>query len=439
MENLMNHSKLPRSSSLSRRQFLKRTAAAASVPLVVPGSVLGLRGAVAPNSRISFGAFGVGNRARAIIPNFLSQPDIQFVAVSDCREERLKSAKELVDAHYRNHDCRTYADFRELLTQKNVDAVLIATGNRWHGLGSIWAAKAGKDVYCEKPVTLTIREGRMLVDTCRRYGTIYQAGTQRRATASYQFAREMVRQGKIGKLHTVEMQVWEGPAIEHDKPAEVPKGWNYDMWLGQCPWKPYIPKRVNGWQYFWDMAEGIITDMGCHYTDQMQWVLGTDDTGPVEFETTGELPDPAKFMSDTPIKGVARCRYANGVTGIIYQRAGFTDRYIRYIGDEGWIQVDDETDAVTAEPKSILESRKPGGAGWDNASDHIRNLVTSIRSRKPTSCNPEVAHRAITICQAMNISLRLGRKLSWDPAKEKFDAEEANRMLWREPRAPWKA
>lgn len=424
---------------VSRRQFLTRAAAVASLPMIVPGAVLGLNGAQPPNSRIRFGGYGIGNRARAIIPNFLSQPDIQFVAVSDCREDRLKSGKEFIDAHYRNKDCKAYADFRELLNSKDVDAVLIATGNRWHGLGSIWAAKSGKDIYSEKPITLTIREGRMLVDTCRRFGAIYQAGTQRRATASYQFARDMVRAGKIGKLHTVEMQVWTGPAIPHDKPTDIPKGWNYDMWLGQAPMKPFIPGRVNNWQYFWDTAEGMITDMGCHYTDQMQWTLGTDDTGPVEFETTGVLPDPAKFMSDTPLTGVAKCKYANGVTGIIYQRAGFKDRYIRYIGDEGWIQVDDETDIVTAEPKSILEGQKKGGASWDNASDHIRDLVNSIRSRKPTQCNPEVAHRAMTICQAMNISLRLGRKLKWDPATEKFDLDEANRMLWREPRAPWKA
>jgi len=178
--------------------------------------------------------------------------------------------------------------------------------------------------------------------------------------------------------------------------------------------------------------------MGCHYTDQMQWVLGTDATGPVEFEAAGELPDPAQFMSDTPVTAVANCRYASGVTGLMYQRGEFKDRYIRYIGDQGWIQVDDETDVVTAEPKSILQLRKRTGVSWDNASDHIRNLVESIRSRKPTTCNPEVAHRAITICQGMNLSLRLGRKLRWNPNAEKFDDPEANRMLWREPRAPWK-
>ncbi len=425
-------------SPLSRRQFLSRVTVTAAVPLIVPGSVLGLRGAVAPSNRIVFGAIGVGNRARDTFPTFLAFPEIQFVAVSDCRADRLKSAKEIVDRRYGNQDCQAYPDFRDLLARNEIDAVTIATGNRWHGLGSIYAARAGKDIYCEKPVTLTIGEGRTLVETCKRFGTIYQAGTQRRSTASYRFAVEMVRQGKIGRLLTVEMQVWAGPAIPHEKAKAVPEGWNYDIWLGQSPWYPFVPARVNAWQYFWDTAEGVMTDMGCHYTDQMQWALDTDNTGPVEFEAKAELPDPTKFSSDTPITGIGRCKYANGVTGIMHQRGAFKDRYIRFIGEEGWIQVDDETDVVTAEPKSILSLKGGSAAGWGDASDHVRNLLSSIRSRTPTVCNPEVAHRAITICQAWTISLRLGCPLEWNPVKERFDLEEANRMLHREPRAPWR-
>jgi len=401
--------------------------------------VLGLSEAVAPSNRITFGAMGIGNRARDTLPTFLAFPDIQFVGVSDCRADRLTAAKEIVDRRYGNQDCQTYPDFRDLLSRKEIDAVSIATGNRWHGLGSIYAARAGKDIYCEKPISLTIAEGRALVQTCRSFATVYQAGTQRRSTASYRFAVEMVRQGRIGKLSTVEMQVWAGPAIAHEKAAPVPAGWDYDTWLGQTPWYPFVPGRVNAWQYFWDTAEGIMTDMGCHYTDQMQWALGTDNTGPIEFEAKGELPDATKFCSDAPITGIGRCTYANGVTGLMYQRGAFKDRYIRFIGDEGWIQVDDETDVVTAEPKSILALKSSGGAGWGDTSDHVRNLLNSIRSRTPTVCNPEVAHRAITICQAWTISLRLGRKLKWDPVKERFDLDEANRMLYREPRAPWRA
>ena len=380
----------------------------------------------------------MGNRAMYILPNILSFEQIQFAAVSDARADRRKLAKEAVDAHYQNQDCRGYPDFRDMLARQDIDAVLIATGNRWHAMASMFAARAGKDIYCEKPITLTIREGRQLVDMCRRCGVIYQAGTQRRSTASYRFAREMVRQGKIGRLHTVEMQVWTQQGIPHQAPAPVPEGWDYDMWLGPVHWRPFVPQRVLNWMSFWDTGEGIHADMGCHYTDQMQWTLGTDSTGPVEFETSDVVwPDPAQCMSDTALAGTFTCRYPNGVTGIMYQRGAFADRYIRYVGDEGWIQVDDETDVVTAEPKSILQLKRAGGPGWSDAGGHIGDLLHSIRTRTPTLCNPEVAHRAQTICEAMTISARLGRKLKWDPVSERFDDADANRMLHRIPRAPW--
>jgi predicted dehydrogenase len=426
------------SAGSSRRDFLRGVLAAAAAPLVVPGRVLGRDGGVAPSNRIVFGAIGVGNRSRSILPAFLSSDDIRLAAVSDCRADRLRSAKEAVDGHYGDAACVAYADFRELLARSDIDAVFIATGNRWHGLASMYAARAGKDIYCEKPVTLTIAEGRDLVETCRRFGTIYQAGTQRRATGSYRFAREMVRQGRIGKLHTVEMQVWTGVAVPHERTAPIPDGVDYDMWLGQVAWRPYVPARFNAWQYFTDTGEGVIVDMGCHYTDQMQWVLGTDDTGPVSFEGRGEYPDPVKFMSDTTMSGVSTCVYADGVKGVMYQRRGFADRYIRYIGDGGWIQVDDDSNAVTAEPASILRLRSTLGKGWDDVTGHLQNLVDCIRSRAPTLCNPEVAHRAQTIGLAMTMSMRLGRKLTWDPVSERFDDEQANRLLRREPRAPWR-
>lgn len=423
---------------LGRRGFLKSCLACAAAPLVVPGRVLGRDGAVAPSNRLVFGGIGIGARARHILPNFLWFPEVQWAAVSDARADRLASAKELIDAHYGNKDCQAFPDFRDLLARREIDAVLIATGNRWHAVASLFAAHAGKDIYCEKPISLTLGEGRKLVEACRRFGTVYQAGTQRRSTASYRFAREMVRQGRIGRVHTVESQVWTGATVPHEKASPVPPGWNYDMWLGPVQWRPFVPGRVNRWMCFWDTGEGMHTDMGTHYTDQMQWVLGKDDTGPVEFETSDLVwPDPAAFMSETAISGTFRCTYADGVKGVIYQRGAFKDRYIRYIGDEGWIQVDDDTDVVTAHPASILTLRGATGAGWDNAGDHISDFLSAIRSRRQTICHPEVAHRAQSIVGAMTISARLGRTLRWDPAVERFDCDEANRMMWREPRSPW--
>lgn len=423
---------------IQRRGFLKGVLSLASAPLVVPGRVLGRDDAVAPSNRIVFGGIGIGNRARHILPNFLWQPAVQFVAVSDARADRLESAKVLIDSHYGTKDCRMHDDFRNLLACPEIDAVLIATGNRWHSMASMFAAHAGKDIYCEKPISLTMKEGRHLVETCARFGTIYQAGTQRRSTASYRFAREMVRQGRIGHVHTVESQVWTTNGVPYGKETPVPEGWNYDMWLGPVQWRPFVPGRVNNWTCFWDTGEGMHTDMGTHYTDQMQWVLGTDGTGPVEFETEDIVwPDQARFMSETAISGTFRCRYANGVNGVIYQRGGFNDRYIRYIGDEGWIQVDDATDIVTAHPASILGLQSGKGVAWSDASEHITNLLDSIRSRRQTICNPEVAHRAQSIVESMTISARLQKKLKWDPVAETFDCEEANRMMWREPRTPW--
>lgn len=426
------------SARFTRRQFLRRAAATIAAPMIIPGAVLGLNGAVAPSNRIVFGGIGLGNRARATLPNFLSFKEVQYLAVSDSRRDRLKNAKDTVDTHYGNKDCLAFPDFRELLARPDIDAVSIATGNRWHSMASMFASRAGKDIYCEKPISLTIREGRNLVETCRRLGTIYQAGTQRRSTASYRFARDMVLQGKIGRVHTVESQVWTGATVPHQKPTAVPTGWDYDQWLGPVQWRPFVQARVDNWTCFWDTGEGMHTDMGTHYTDQMQWVLGTDTTGPVEFETSDVVwPDPVKFMSETAISGTFRSRYANGIEGVIYQRGAFKDRYIRYIGDDGWIQVDDETDVVTAHPKSILRLKGAGGPSWADAGGHIGNLLSSIRSRQPTLCHPEVAHRAQSIVESMTISARLNRKLKWDPVKEVFDCEEANRMLWREPRVPW--
>lgn len=423
---------------IGRRGFLGQCLAMGTVPLLVPGRVLGRDGGVAPSNRIVFGGIGIGNRARYILPNFLWQPAVQWVAVSDARADRLASAKELIDTHYGTTACQAFGDFRELLACKAIDAVLIATGNRWHAMASMFAAQAGKDIYCEKPISLSIAEGRQLVDTCRRFGTIYQAGTQRRSTASYAFAREMVRQGRIGRVHTVESQVWTGATVPHGQAEPVPAGWNYDLWLGPVQWRPYVPGRAQNWTCFWDTGEGMHTDMGTHYTDQMQWVLGSDDTGPVAFETSDVVwPDPARFMSETAISGTFRCTYGSGVKGVIYQRGAFKDRYIRYIGDEGWIQVDDETDLVTAHPASILGRRSGTGAKWSDASGHITDFLSAIRTRRPTMCNPEVGHRAQSIVEAMTISARLNRKLAWDPRAERFDCEEANRMLRREPRAPW--
>jgi predicted dehydrogenase len=423
---------------LNRRSFFKRTAAtgaALTVPIVVPGHVLG-KGAPAPSERIALGVIGYGGRCRAILPHFMMFDDVQCTAVSDCRADRLAAAKKTVDAHYGNQDCAAYADFRELLARPDLDAVLIATGDRWHTPLSILAARAGKDIYCEKPISLTIAESRALVDTMTRYGTVYQAGHQRRSVGSYRFQVEAARSGMIGEVHTVVCQVWQGPTIGPDTPRPVPEGFDYDMWLGPTPWHPFTLAYISGWNYFWDTGAGPLIGMGCHYTDIAQWGLLRDDTCPVTYEGTATWKPDA--FSETPVTADCVCTYADGVKIVLRSSGAFQDRYIRFVGTEGWIQVDDQTNAVTAQPESILRDRAITGPSWAHTGGHARDWLDCIKSRRRTVCHPESAHRATTICHAVNIGLRLGRSLKWDPQAERFtDDAQANAMLSRAMRPPW--
>ncbi|MBN1844564.1 MAG: Gfo/Idh/MocA family oxidoreductase [Sedimentisphaerales bacterium] len=427
----------------NRRQFLRRSAAATAAaagltafPYVVPSAALGRAGTVAPSERITLAAIGNGPRCRHVMDHFMIFDDVRFLAVCDARQERREQAKAVIDAKYQNRDCTLYADIHEVLSREDIDAVLLATGDRMHAVGSILAAQAGKDVYSEKPMSLTIEEGRALVDTTKRYGTVYQCGHQRRSVDSYRFQVEVANNGLIGKVHTVIAQVWESPVVAPQEPQPVPAGFDYDAWLGPTPHHPYTPNRVNVWYAFWDTSGGVLIAMGCHYTDIAQWGLNQDDSGPVRYE--GRASYAADSMADTPITCNVRCTYANGVNLILQQTGAFADRFIRFVGTDGWIQVDDETNVVTAEPKSILKTRGISARGWAQTGDHVRNFLDCIKTRRETVCPPEKSHRATTVCHVANIGLRLGRPVQWDPARERFvNDPEADRMLSRAMRPPW--
>jgi predicted dehydrogenase len=421
---------------MHRRALLAGAVGAIAAPYLVPGRALGTGGATAPSERLTLGVFGYGNRCRHVLGHFMTFDDVQAVAVCDVQRQRLEGGRAAVNKRYGNNDCRGYDDFRELLARDDIDTVLLATGDRWHTLGSLHAAKAGKDMYCEKPISLTIAEGRALTDTLARLGTIYQAGHQRRSTDSYKFQREVVQRGMIGELKQIVMQVWRDAAIPPEAPRPVPDGFDYDMWLGPTPWHPYTNGRVRGWNYFWDTGAGAVIGMGCHYTDLAQFGKGSDDTMPVEYD--GKAVFPAGAMSTTPVECFVRTRYADGVELILQQRGAFADRFLRFIGTKGWIQVDDHTNRVTAKPASILKMRGISARSWANPGDHVRNFLDSVKTRRPTVCPPLIAHRATAICHAMNISMRLGRPLKWDPKAERFlGDDEANRMISRAMRPPW--
>jgi len=422
---------------VSRRHFLKASAIALGMPAIVPGSALGLNGATPASERINFGVIGFGPRASSLLPLFLQEKDLQARAVSDCQAERREAAKAMVDGAYETTDCEMIPDFRDLLARPDIDAVYIAAGNRWHGLGAIYAMRAGKDVYAEKPVSLSIGEGQAVVDTARRFGAIYQGGHQRRSVDSCRFVADVVQRGMIGKVKRAVLRCWAGGTIKEIKPVPVPQGFDYDLWLGGTPWHPFSWERIRGWRYFWDTGGGMYMDMNCHWTDLLAFCLGRDDTSPVEYQPIASefAPDVA---SETPLTCEVTARYADGVEVLIQSKGTFQERLFRIEGDEGWIEFWDDNGTVKAEPESIVRYRAITTRSYTEAGGHIRDFLDGIRLRRPTIDHPLAAHRATVTMHVANLAIRLGRTLRWDPVKECFQNDpEANRMMRRALRPPW--
>jgi predicted dehydrogenase len=422
-----------KSKSITRRNFLVRSAAAAMAPYIIPGSALGKNGSVAPSNRIVIAAIGMGDRNKVVTGHFLKQQDVQCVAVCDCFQDRRKLAKIMVDTHYDNYDCVATRFQEEILHRKDIDAVVIATGDRWHAVLSTLAAKAGKDVYCEKPFTLTIAEGRAMVEVMKRYGTVWQCGTQRRSNESYHFVAQTVHNGLIGKLHTITLELGDGMQTNGfalPEPEPDPDVFDYNRWLGQAPWAPYSRMRVALWRQIWDTSGRVVCDMGPHYFDLAQWAHGSEKSGPVSFESTAVWPDDG--FVQVPITFNIEARYADGVKIVVKNGP----KGVRFDGDEGWIHILDEGE-ITAKPESILKTRSVPSVSWKFMNDHVRNFLDCTRSRKPTVSNPEIAQRNHSIVHCANICLRLGRKLQWNPETERFTDDDANALLSRAMRAPW--
>ena len=389
---------------------------------------------MAPSNTITLAAIGLGGRNSSNLQFFLTQEDVRCLAICDCFADRRKRAKEMVDKHYATRDCLATRFHEEVFARDDIDAVLIGTGDRWHAVLSMLAARAGKDAYCEKPFSLTIAEGRALVETTERYGTIWQCGTQRRSNDSYRFVVHAVRSGMIGRLHTISaiLGSWGSGGTAKPEPEPDPEVFDYDRWLGQAPWAPYSKTRVAMWRNHWDTGAGLIADMGAHYFDFAQWAHDSEMSGPVEYEGTAVWPEDG--FSHVPIDMDVEARYADGVK--LLMRTG--PKGVRFDGDAGWIHLTD-AGAITAEPKSILKERSAPQVNWAFMGGHVRNFLDGIKSRKPTASRPELAQRAHTICHCANICLRLGRKVRWNSETERFiDDAEANNMLARTMRAPWR-
>ena len=418
----------------SRRDVLKTLVAA---PLLVPASALGLGGAVPPSDRVTLGGLGIGSRGARDLQSFLSQADVQFLAICDVRNERREAIKSLADKKYGNSDCAMYSDQDELWARKDIDALLIATGDRWHTLLSIGSARAGKDVYCEKPCSMTIAESRALADTFLRLGRIYQAGTQRRNGPNFIKAFELARSGKLGKLKTLHAEVGPGnrwaPATIHDwlpaEPEPPKQVIDWDRWLGPAPWRPYNSQYVQGrWRGYFDFHGGGVLEWGSHTVDLCQWAADTDSTAPVEF-------DPEGMGRDTPY--AIHCRYANGLH-LEMRDSGFMGLgscHIRYEGDAGWVET---ADGGKIEVSENLRGEDLSGGAGDATTNHVRDFLNCVKSRKQPRSNALAACQAHIACHAAYIAFLLGRKLRFDPATDAFVGDnEANRMRSRAMREPW--
>jgi predicted dehydrogenase len=436
--------------TVSRRDFLKTSAAAGAglaIPTVVPSSVFGVQ---APSERINVGCIGVGRMGTGDLGEALGFKQVQVVAVCDLDATRVKIAQKRVESTYAKRSpggdykgCAVYGDFRELLARNDIDAVQIATPDHWHTLPALEAARSGKDIFVQKPLTLTIQEGRVLSDTVRRYGRVFQVGSQQRSDKEFRTACELVRNGRVGKLHTVRIGFGTDPGCRPQPTMPVPEGLNYEMWLGPAPWAPYTEERVHpqkglgrpGWLRISDYGAGMITGWGSHHLDIAHWGMDTELTGPVEI--MGEAEFPKDGLWDVHGDFRIEYTYANGVKLIAADEKKIKGG-VRFEGDKGWVWV--TRGAIDAEPKSLLqETIGPGETKLYVSSNHKGNFYECVRSRAPTIAPVEVGHRSCSACLLGDIAMRTGRKLQWDPAREQFvNDDAANRMLSRPMRAPWR-
>jgi hypothetical protein len=430
---------LKKNGKMARREFLARAAVLASAPYIVPASVLGRNGTVPPSERILMAGIGIGNRGSFDMSWMMEEPDIQFVAICDARKERREAVKKVIDDRYGTRDCAMYRDIRQFLAERtDIDAVLIATGDRWHATAATMALRAGKDVYSEKPSSMTVAEGQMVVEAARRYGRIYQTGTQRLSEGNFIFCDEMARLGRLGKVHTVRAHIapWDAAEMRHDwlpgQPEPGPDVVDWDEWLGPCPWRPYHPEYVSGgWRGHYDFHTSCIGEWGAHTFAQCQSAIGAGETSAVEYH----------YVKNATGDGMV-ARFANGVNMVLQLEGWRGTCGVRYEGSEGWVSVADGYSKPDVSSPSMLGDYKKIVADYQARTQrplsHVRDFFDCIRSRRLTIANPVVMHRSMTTVHAANVCMWLKRDVRFDPAAERFvNDPEADRYLSRAMREPW--
>jgi len=436
---------------ITRRSFVRNTALSAAgivgFPYIVPSSVFGSDGAVLPSNRITLGLIGTGNINTHHRETFLAEKDTRIVAVCDPVESRRKSYQNRINQAYEDNACADYRDFRDLLAREDIDAVCIGTPDHWHAVQVVMAMKAGKDVYVEKPLTLTVAEGQRIVETAATYGRILQNGLQRRSHGAYRHACELVRNGRIGRLTRVEVGIIginKGVEAGQNFPiAPVPDGFDYDLWLGPAPKTPFCPQRVARgnevcyWYYISDYTAGFITGNGVHFVDIAQWGIG-DEVKPIEVHTPS-ADIPTDGLVDDAIAWQSEVVYENGVRMSYSSEGNPHPDGIRFIGTEGWIHITGGG-TLSASPMDVLKSViGPNEVHLYASPGHHRNFLDCIKTRRLAAASAEVGHHAATTCNLVRISARLGRKVRWDSRAQRIvNDEAANRLLSRAMRAPWR-
>jgi len=417
----------------NRRQFLTTAVQAGAfllAPQIVRGAVVGRDGGVPPSEQVVLGAIGIGNRGSYVLGCFLHEPDVRFIAICDAKAVRRTAVKKMADDKYGNQDCVMHRDMRELLARDDIDAVLIATGPNWHATASVLAAKAGKDVYCEKPCTKNIAQSLELAAAFRRTGRVFQAGTQRRSLPNFAFAAELALTGRLGKLEAVHAQpagmqtVTSGWLPAEPEPPKEQVDW--DLYLGPAAWRPFNQRLLDGFNFEkgGGLVGGGVLEWGSHCVDLCQWAADADHTAPIEYEPRGRQ---------------LHARYASGVRLVIRDDGWLPlgSCPVRYEGDRGWVETADNGD-LAASSESLLAGKGAKIGGYP-ADFHVRNFLDCVKTRGQPRANAEVACYSHIACHAANIALYLGRKLQFDPVKHEFIGDEqANRLRSEALRDPWR-
>jgi len=439
--------------NISRRGFIQSatglTLGAIGFPYFVPSAALGRAGAVPASERITMGCVGVGPQGTYVMRNFLSQNDCRVVAICDLKKPRRDEVSAIVNAHYGNDECAVYTDFREIIARDDIDVILAAPTDHWHVLVALEAARAGKDIYLEKPMGLSLAEDQALREACNRYGTIFQFGTQQRSERNFRFACELALNERIGKLREINVWCAGSSSGGSRQPAPAPDWIDYDMWLGPAPYTPHTPDRVSNqwWWFISDYALGFIAGWGVHPLDIALWGGGDKVACGLEIEGKGVWPDP-EGVCNTAMNWDITCTYDSGVRmnyfGNPYPDAWKTrygrtsDHGTAFEGTDGWVHVD--RSGINAHPKELLDIQwGPNDIRLYESGNHARNLLDCVKTRKDTICPIDDAVQADILCHISDITIRLEQKLRWDPTKEQFVGNDAaNRRLVRAMRSPWR-